>query len=943
MSTRRNTELALLCAAALPVLVLFALMGTQRGGIFTWQYLLVPASLFALFALAHLALRKLTPGADPVLLPAAFLLSGIGLAYVQRLVKPAVAQSQVLWLIAGVVALVVVLVVVRSLEAVGNYKYLLMLIGIILLVAPAVIGRDINGSKLWIVIGNFSIQPGEIARVLIILFLAAYLAENREMLSISTRRFLGVSIPELRTLAPILLMWGVSLVILVAERDLGSSLLFFGIFLIMLYAATGRLSYVFIGLVLFSAGAVTAYYLFGHVQIRVEIWLHPFKYAQTTGYQLVQSLYSLANGGLFGVGPARGLATRIPAVDTDFIFASIGEELGLLGAVALLGSYLVIAYRGLSTAARAKSDMAAFTAVGLVASLGLQVFVIIGGVSRLIPLTGITLPFISRGGSSMLSTFVLLALLLRASDETTGVETEMKSTGGALSVLGRISLSRRLTALSVLFSLLVVALVTNLCWIQVIDARTLNNYPGNTHNLTAEARNPRGKILTDDNVVLADSKPVKNPDTNAVTYKRVYPKGAYASHLLGYYSSIYGRVGLEASQNDTLTGQQSYANWQDVINNALARPVTGNNVVLTLNSKVQDAAESALGSSTGAVVVFEPKTGAVLASTSHPDYDPGAVEKNWAQLQSDTTAPLLDRSRQTLLAPGSTFKVVTLTGAYAGNVITDAETFSGAGAMSIGNAPVTNYDHYSYGTINAVTALQKSVNTVFGQIAVKMGPGRLVSQAESFGFNKDIPYDLPIKTSLMPDPGQMTTWETAWSGIGQPVGQHASPAGPQATVYQMGLVASAIANNGTIMRPYVVDHISAAHDAATILGSTSPQSWMVACDAATAARVKAAMITVVNGGTGTGAKIPGIQVAGKTGTAEVGKSRPTNSWFIGFAPADNPRVAIAILLVGQGSNAPSAAPMAGSILKTALAQTAASQKTGAGATTSATTATTTRP
>ncbi len=922
MSARRNTELALLLAAALPVLVLFALLGTQRGGVFTWDYLSVPGSLLILFAGTHLALRKLAPGADPVLLPATFLLSGIGLAYVQRLTKPEVAQAQVLWLVAGLVALVLVLLFVRSLETLGAYKYLLMLVGLVLLILPAVVGRNINGSKLWISIGSFTIQPGEIARVLIILFLAAYLAQNREMLSISTRRFAGISMPEPRTLAPLILMWAVSLVILIAERDLGSSLLFFGIFLVMIYAATGRLSYVLIGLVLFGAGATAAYSLFGHVQTRVEIWLQPFRYAQDSGYQLVQSLYALAGGGLFGAGPGLGLATRIPAVSTDFIFASIGEELGLIGAVALLGTYLVIVYRGLSTAARAKSDMAAFTAIGLVASLGLQVFVIVGGVTRLIPLTGITLPLISRGGSSMLSTFILLALLLRASDETTGVETEMRSTGGALSVLGRISLSRRLTALAVLFSVLTAALVTNLSWVQVVDARVLNNHPGNTRGLIAESRNPRGKILSADNVVLADSHPVTEADgaggRTATTWQRTYPKGAYAAHLLGYYSTTYGRTGLEANQNDTLVGKRNFSNWKDVVDNALGRPVSGNNVVLTLNSKVQDAAESSLGSQTGAVVVFNPKTGAVLASTSHPDYDPNTIGKDWQRLQSNTSAPLLDRSRQTLLAPGSTFKVVTLTGAYASSAITDSQTFPGPGSMEIGNAPVTNYDHFSYPDINAVTALQKSVNTVFGQIAVKMGPERLVSQAGSFGFNKTIPFELPIRTSLMPDPAQMTVWETAWSGVGQPVGEHSSPAGPQATVYQMGLVACAIANDGTIMRPYVVDHISAAHNASAVLGRTTPQSWTVACSSATASRVKTAMIAVVNGGTGTGAKIPGVQVAGKTGTAEVGKSKPTNSWFIGFAPADDPQVAIAILLVGQATNAPSAARMAGTILKVAL-------------------------
>ncbi|MCL2324622.1 MAG: FtsW/RodA/SpoVE family cell cycle protein [Actinomycetia bacterium] len=922
MSIRRNTELVLLFAAALPVLILFALLGTRQGGVFTWDYLIVPGSLFVLFAATHLALRKLAPGADPVLLPAAFLLSGVGLAYVQRLTKPSVAQAQVLWLVAGLAALILVLLFVRSLETLGSYKYLLMLVGIILLVAPAIVGREIGGSKLWIVIGNFSIQPGELARVLIILFLAAYLAENREMLSISTRRFLGVSIPEPRTLAPLLLMWAFSLVILVAERDLGSSLLFFGIFLIMIYAATGRRSYVLIGLILFSAGAVAAYYLFGHVQIRVQIWMHPFKYAQDSGYQLVQSLYALAGGGLLGAGPGQGLATNIPAVSTDFIFASIGEELGLIGGVALLATYLLIIYRGLSTAARAKSDMAAFTAVGLVASLGLQVFVIIGGVTRLIPLTGITLPFISRGGSSMLSTFILLGLLLRASDETTGVETEMKSTGGALSVLGRISLSKRLTALATLFSLLVVALITNLCWVQVINARTLNDHTGNTRNLIAESRNPRGEILSSDDVVLAYSEAVKSGDAGPTIYSRVYPKDAFAAHLLGYYSTTYGRTGLEATQNSTLTGKQNFTTWKDVVDSALGRSVPGNDLVLTLDSKVQDTAESSLGSATGAVVVFNTKTGAILASTSHPDYNPNTVDDDWSKLQSSTDAPLLDRSRQTLLAPGSTFKVVTLTSAYANGAIRDTDIFPGPGSLTIGNAPVTNFDKFSYGNINAVTALQQSVNTVFGQIGVKIGPRKLVRTAEGFGFNKTIPFDLPIQTSLMPDPAQMTTWETAWAGVGQPVGEHSSPAGPQATVYQMGLVACAIANEGTIMRPYVVDRITAAHDVTRVLGRTSPQPWLVACDSATAKRVTTAMIAVVNGGTGTGAKIGGVQVAGKTGTAEVGKDKPTNSWFIGFAPADHPQVAVAILLVGQGSDAPSAAPMAGTILQAALTATA---------------------
>ncbi len=927
MSTRRNTELALLLAAAVPVLILFALIGIQANASFSWTYLSVPASLFVLFALTHMSLRKLAPGADPVLLPIAFLLSGVGLAFVTRL-APDEASTQVLWLFVSIIAFIVVLVLAQSLEKIANYKYILMLIGLVLLIAPAIFGRTINGSKLWLRLpGGISFQPGEIARILIILFLAAYLAQNREMLSVSTRRIFGIPLPDPRTLAPLLLMWGVSLIVLIFERDLGSSLLFFGIFLTMLYAATGRISYVLIGLVLFAGGAVAAYFLFGHVQTRVDIWLHPFQYAQGSGYQLVQSLYSFAGGGLFGAGPGQGFATRIPAVDTDFIFAAIGEELGLVGAVALLLCYLTLVYRGLSTASRAKSDMAAFVAVGLVASLGLQVFVIVGGVSRLIPLTGITVPFISRGGSSMLSTFILLALLVRASDETTGVEAEMKSTGGALSVLGRISLARRLGALSALFSLLIAALVVNLSWVQVVQANALNNHAGNTRNLAKEARNPRGSILTSDNVILAESVPetdansaksTANPGRD-ITYKRTYPQGKFAAHLLGYYSTRYGRTGLESAENDTLTGNRNYATLSDVIDSALGRPVPGNNISLTLNSKVQKAAEDALGNRKGAIVALNPKTGAVLASVSYPDYDPNTITDNWSTLNSDTSAPLLDRSRQTLLAPGSTFKVVTLTGAYANKTVTDKDMFPAPAQMDIGNAPVTNFERSGYARMNIVTATQKSVNTVYGQVAVKLGANKLVKQASNYGFGKDIPFDLGITTSLMPDPSEMTTWETAWAGIGQPVGEHTSPAGPQATVYQMALVAAGIANKGVVMRPYVVDHITSAHNGKDVLGKTTPRTWLRATDANTAEHVTQDMMKVVKAGSGVRAQISGVDIAGKTGTAEVGDDLPTNAWFIGFAPAKNPKVALAVLVEGGGQGGQTAAPAAKPVFEAALA------------------------
>ena len=913
MSSRRTTELLLLLAAAPPVLLVFALVDAQKARAFDATSLVVPGALLAAFIVAHLAVRRFARNADPGLLPVTFALAGIGLAIVTRL-DPTLAASQVMWLFIGVAALVTTLIAVPSLDRLARYKYTLMVAGFGLLLMPAVIGRVINGAKLWVRIGSMTFQPGEIAKILVVLFLAAYLSENRELLSVSTRRVLGIRFPEPRTLGPLLLMWVVALLVLVAERDLGSSLLFFAIFLLMLYTATGRATYVGVGLVLFGAGATGAYYAFGHVRTRVDIWLHPFADAAGKGYQLVQSLFALAAGGMTGVGVGRGLPTRIPFVSTDFIFSAIGEELGLLGASAIVLCFLVFAIRGFATASRAKTDMAAFTAVGLVATITLQAFVIVGGVTRLIPLTGVTLPFVSYGGSSLLSSFIALGLLLRAGDEGTGVETEMQTTSTDLGVLGRLALGRRLTGATTAIALLMAALIGNLTWIQVVDARALENNPANTRNLAEEARQDRGSILTRDGLSLAESK-----QTGRGTFERVYPRHTLAAHTVGYYSTRYGRSGIEAAENDVLAGgTRAFSTWADVIDAAAGRSVPGNDVVLTIDSRVQRAAATALSGRRGACLVLDPRTGAVLAAASNPGYDPAEVDAKWASLNAAAYgAPLLDRSRAALYPPGSTFKVVTLTGALSTGVAKPTDVYPGPGSLTIGGAPVTNFERGSYNRIDLTTATMKSVNTVFAQVAVKLGAPALVKQADLFGFDHVYGYELGARKSLMPNPSQMTTWETAWAGVGQPVGEHSSPAGPQATVLQMALVSAGIANGGVVMRPYVVGSIRGA--SGETVGTTNPRELSRATDPGTAATVNGIMQKVVTGGSGYRASVPGVKVAGKTGTAEVGKGRPTNAWFIAFAPADNPTVALAIMIEGGGVGGVVAAPAARPVLEAALA------------------------
>ena len=915
--TRRNLELILLCIAAPLVILMFAMLVVNQGQPLNFNTLGVPIGIFAAFVVAHLAVRKLAPGADPAILPITFALSGIGIAFVTRL-RPELAVGQLMWLFVGVAFLVLVLLFVRNLDRLARYKYTLMLVGFILLLSPLIpfIGQEIYGSRIWLSIGPFSFQPGELAKIAIVLFLAGYLAANREMLSVFTWRVGPFNLPDIRTLLPLLLMWLISIGIVAFEKDLGSALVFFFVFLVMLYVASGKKTYVIAGVLMMAIGAVGLYFVFDHIQVRVATWLDPFADAQNTGYQLVQTIYSLADGGLFGVGIGRGLADQIPVVESDFIFAAIGEETGLLGAAGLLLLYLCLAIRGMATAARAKSDVSSFAAVGLTAIIILQAFIIVGGVTRLIPLTGLTLPFVSQGGSSLLASFISVALQLRAGDEATGVGEEMRSATSMLptaSVLGRVALGKRLTRTMVGFSVLFALLVANLTLIMVVQADYYQNMAGNNHTLMQESDTERGSISTYDGVVLAESQ-----QTEDGSYERVYPAGDLASHVVGYYSTQYGTSGIEASENETLKGQQNYASWTDVINAAAGINTPGNDVRLTINSTIQQAAQDALEGETGAAVVMDPSTGAVLAMASSPTYSAGDVEALLEQAAasdgSDDAGQLVNRATQGLYAPGSTFKIISLATALQNGIASEDSVYASPGTMEIGNAEVSNFGDESYGDITLQRATALSSNTVFGQLGVQIGAQLLVEGAEAFGFNKDLDFELPVVTSLMPDPDEMTEWETAWASAGEPVGEHESPAGPQVSVLEMAMVGCAVANNGTIMQPYLVDSVYNANGERSYQAQAT--TYLQAITSETASRVKEVLKDVVDYGTGTTAAINGVQVAGKTGTAE--HPDGDDGWFVGMADADSdtPSVVVAIVLEKNESSVASA--KAGDILETAL-------------------------
>ncbi|MCL2883029.1 MAG: FtsW/RodA/SpoVE family cell cycle protein, partial [Coriobacteriia bacterium] len=782
--SRRTIELLLLLAV-IPILgVLFAMAILSDGMALSLTTVFVPSGLFIAFLAAHLTVRRFAPAADPALLPLAFLISGVGIAFVLRL-APDLATRQVIWLFVGVAAMIVVLAAVPSISKLTNYKYTIMIISIILLLLPMVIGVEYNGSKIWLSFFGFSFQPGEIAKVLIVLFLAGYLADNRELLSVGGTRLGRLRLPDLRTLAPLLIMWVISMLIVVFERDLGSALLFFGIFLVMIYVATGRAALVAMGLVLAVGGFVAAYYIFPHVQVRVQVWLDPFAYRNGNGYQIVQALYSLADGGLLGTGIGRGMPGFIPLVSSDFIFPAIAEEMGYLGAGALVIAFLLFAVRGLTIAARAKSDVEAFTAAGLTAAIALQAIVIIGGTTRLIPLTGVTLPFMSQGGSSLLASFIIVGLLLRAGDSGTGLETEM--TGVATregGILGRLALGKRLTFFVGILAGLFAIVMINLGWYMIVQAPALNADPNNSHLITRDLNRQRGSIVSADGVTLADSV-----ETSPGVWTREYPEGTLAAHVIGYRSATYGAAGIESDFAQTLTGQDNFSTWGDAINTLAGVQQAGSDVHLTIDTRVQAASEAALADqSAGAVIVMKASTGEILSMASYPTYDPNQIDSLLANNGDDGSGPgggnsaLFNRATQALYAPGSTFKTVTLITALSDQVTTLDTRYDAPSELEIGNAEVTNYHMNNYGNVTLERGFELSANTVFAQVADQIGAQRLVAGAENLGFNKRLNTDFSAAVSLMPDPSEMTEWETAWAGVGQPVGEHKSPPGPQATV-----------------------------------------------------------------------------------------------------------------------------------------------------------------
>ncbi|MCX6403016.1 MAG: FtsW/RodA/SpoVE family cell cycle protein [Actinobacteria bacterium] len=430
---KRNIELILLaCVLGISRLALYLVENATafRSPISASQIYVV----IAMVLIAHLAIRVFAPFADQFLFPLAVLLNLLGIVMIHRLdiadeVRAAASQStfsteassQLIWFAIGILLLIATLVIVKDHRRLQRYTFTAMVAGLVLLLLPMlpILGASINGARLWIRIGSLSFQPAEVAKIVLPIFFAGYLARNRNSIASVREKWAGIGLPRAKDLGPIVSAWAISLLVLISQRDLGTSLLFFGLFVGMLYVATGQRTWLALGGLLFLSGAFIAYQLFSHVKLRTMVWLDPFPYALNESYQLVQGLYGFASGGLFGRGLGQGYSWLVPYAKSDFILSAFGEELGYVGLIAITFIYAFIVQRTLRTSLMTKDDFGKLLSAGLAIVLGLQLFVVFGGVTRLIPLTGLTTPFLAAGGSALIANWIMIALVLRISHTST--------------------------------------------------------------------------------------------------------------------------------------------------------------------------------------------------------------------------------------------------------------------------------------------------------------------------------------------------------------------------------------------------------------------------------------------------------------------------------------------------------------------------------------------
>jgi len=697
------------------------------------HFLVLPVWVFG-FWLTRRALQRTNPERDPILLPTAFLLTGWGLLAIWRLI-PSFGFRQTGWFIVGITVLYAVLHGDRQLSWLRRYRYVWMSVGLVLMVLTLVFGTHPTGGepRLWLGCCGVYLQPSEPLRLLLVAFLASFLSDK---LRFTFHRDDGLT--SFSTLLPLIVIWLLSVVLLLVQRDLGMGMLFLALLALLLYLATGRWGTIILASIFGILAGALGYFLFDVVGQRITAWINPWPDSIGGSYQLVQSLIALASGGVFGSGFGLGSPGFVPAVHTDFIFAAITEEFGLLGGLAVIALFAVLVNRGLRVAFLSRDPFRALLSAGISISLGLQAVLIIGGNIRLLPLVGVTLPFVSYGGSSLVTSFLLLGILLLLSGKTERNEI----------------FTRPLTALNYGSLIAWGMLAVTLGWWTVYRAPILVSRTDNPRRAVEALYAKRGSIVDEAGELLAES--TGNPGS----YKRFYPHPQSVT-VIGYDSFTYGLSGLESVMDGLLRGSEGdnpiAIGWSQLTR---GHPPPGSDLHLTLDSQLQEAAADQLKGYQGGIVLLEAQSGDVLAMASSPSYDPNLLDQEWQDVATDPASPLLNRVTQGKYQPGMALSPYVLAwsmqtgvaepGDLAPNLETPVEVNGQSLACLVKLLPDSNADY--------IKALQNGCPAPFFKLGLELDTDDFNQMLEAFGFLERPEIRLPTGDSSGPSglPGEST-------------------------------------------------------------------------------------------------------------------------------------------------------------------------------------------
>jgi len=837
---------------------------------------------------------------DPFILAPAWVLCALGLGVIAR-VQPSLVTTQLLWIAAGWAAFVTLVGFPPLLPWLLRFRTWFLTAGLALIALTLGIGEDVTGegARLWLRFGPVGVQPAEIVRVLLVAFIAGHLAlrtpasstpptdgdpEPRASMTSLTRDWL-----------PLLTMFGITVLAVLAQRDFGPALIFGASLVGLLYVATGRKRYVAFALLAAVVGFVLIYLTSARIEERVDVWLDPWADPRGSGYQSLQALGGFVFGGVVGAGPGYGYPGLIPAAHTDYPLAVIGEEWGLAGSFVVIALYALLTVHTLARARVAPVSYHQLLMAGLAISLAAQVLLVFGGILRILPLTGLTSPFLSYGGSSMVMGWVMLALIVVAASPAPTPQGS-RTPGPAARRLPVTAVPRiRHVGFSVLGGFTVVALVLGYWQVARPDLVTDPAVAGERHRVE-ENRIQRGDILDRHGRPLAVTE--IGPDGQP---RRVY-LDAGGVHMLGFVSALGGASGVEAAAADQLLGRDN-PSLRDIWDDLLHRSRSGNPVQLTIDLDIQKAAEQALAGATGAVVALDPRTGEILAMASTPTFNPNFTTEEWDDLRTAEGSPLLNRATQGLYTPGSTFKTVTLAAALQAGLVTPETPAECPAEVFIDGVRITSRNEPPGRTTQTVAdAFAYSCNTFFAELGIEVGEERLRDMARDLGLSEALPFTLPTSRGRL---------STTPGFLGTQAGLAASAFGQgelQISPLHLALLAGIAANDGVVQRP-------------TLLLADEPEEWRRALSPGVAADLAEMMRYSVEAGWAATVAIGGVEVGGKTGSAEVIVEENPHALFIAYAEHEGRALAVAVVKESAGSGSQQAGPAVKAVIEAWLAAT----------------------